>query len=1787
MSKEFYNYIAKRTIEFFDSYNIKRGEKFILKLDNTEEVKSYYQAMGELLNNNDARITYCQTDDEVFETDSFMTGSDKSVQLVIVPEIDITNAYLTRLRNTVSDSSDARAILIVCYNPIDSIAGGTENLKKEGMPFHKDLLIKDIEAKICQSGMYEGEQQVLYFDLKNKKDADVMDMYSISDYADVLSVLYKGHLDNEDFRNFGLFFDDEITTISFNDTTVMGKRIAENYNYYRQIDNSLKYGNIEDDLENIFDSKLIDRINENIKSNSDLRKWDDRISFNDVKKSIINKEKKGKPITLESTEVVVNGNSLRENIDFFVRSEKETAVGQRKRHILIFNASCAEKIEISVNVSDFLGNKTISFADKNDILEAKVSGKKIIIEFSHKDISINKVIVKCTDRSEKFEISYCVINFGRLWFDEIASYFLIKSKADKKSPKSLIINCDSEELIFNRHGAVADKVHLESDISILPNLNEQYSLSIDDNSFNDDGMANAVVLLNGYSLNVVFRAVSPINSSISGIKIEQQKLNAKQSFLYHGNNKLTFGTNEYNTREELRLNLLAEEYIVNSSCLSCTISDGQVKSNNINVSEKVETAYKNFISYFKLNDTLPSLAYYDERLSKLALKYISAVVSEFEKVEEDTSLKSEHGELLKIGTALYPSSEHIAFLPVHPIHVAYQLCLTAQGCGYEIREDILKKLSSDNLIPFIHDDKGKLFKVYEQTHSPNWTYYCPVEQKKYKGSRAFVPDLVCEKIQDFCGHFKYLFGGVGGNKLIINAVNMGDCKNLFEGIINYYKTQINNSSDFISIVVNVYEESKAYNVFEALSRKTALRSILNECGIKDNIKDCSESEFINIIMSNVKYYRKQISDSLYSYCHLAFIEMDQETKEEYSNKYEIRSGTMLNGLISGVTSMYYGDSNSYRTGYGSKFNLDKDANDYLMSLTEYYNSLMRVYGTNNPYNLKNVICTSIDENETDMINRTYVASNWVVFIDPKVDLNFFKNDKKDIMIIHYSDQHTTSSGYDAITVTRKTELYENILKEFLERNNLPSGDNNQIRKMIDMFNAVNGNWLLKLISSKSNFSKEKISIQSAIKLVFAFFKNDNIIWIPISLEEILRVSGSVGLSDKEGLFTAKNLGYENGVTSDDLLMFGIEVNNGKVFVNLYPLEVKIGYKDVNEIEKATAQIKRTRKILDENLVAFQTDNPLQTKVYRNFIAQLAVISADKLNLYKVWEHQDWERIVNSDIRGRLLNDDFVITDVMHENIGDGILISFKDGIHMREVSKQNNVTVVRFLRSDGNAYILKSVDDIYNDIQKMDMIKQYLSENFDMTYASSDTVNEHMEDYFDTDQPDTSSMAFDLSAIKPLLVLDVVSEHKSEINNLDDKSDSNDDSISNTISTDLAPANNQIEKNDNIIAEKSPDGMRILFGNDVNTGKPLYWYPNDTEKITHPNTGIIGTMGTGKTQFTKSLIMQLVKEQHNNPGDKSIGILIFDYKGDYNKNKKDFVKATNAKVYELYHLPFNPFSITVNENSKPMLPLHIANTFKDTLSKMFGLGVVQETALKDCIMQAYELKGIDKRERDTWNRTPPVLDTVFKLYEDSEAFKADSLYSALSELNGFEIFEPDADKTMSLYDLIDGVTVIDLSGYSASIQNFVVAITLDLFYSQMQTNGHSIIDGKLRQLSKFILVDEADNFLKIGLPSLRKILKEGREFGVGTILSTQFLKHFDTQDDDFAKYIYTWIVHNVADLSAKDVKNLFNFSSKQEADELCAEIKKLKKHHSFVKLGDSSAPNYIKDKAFFELLSEL
>ena len=238
---------------------------------------------------------------------------------------------------------------------------------------------------------------------------------------------------------------------------------------------------------------------------------------------------------------------------------------------------------------------------------------------------------------------------------------------------------------------------------------------------------------------------------------------------------------------------------------------------------------------------------------------------------------------------------------------------------------------------------------------------------------------------------------------------------------------------------------------------------------------------------------------------------------------QIETGISLGGILSGIPSSKYG--HKYRTGYGVKY----AENTSVVNFASLYNALMQVETSGNPYQSGTSISTQIDELAENKMDYIYKSSNWVVFVDPKVDLSFFKeqeDDDQELMIIHYSDQYTSASGYDDITVTQKSEQYEEIIQEQLKQKGVIASKPD-VHNIISLFNAINGGWMLRLISAKklagavdSNFSREKMSILSAVKLCMAYYSHKDIIWVPISLEEMLRVSGGAGYSQRDGLLSA-------------------------------------------------------------------------------------------------------------------------------------------------------------------------------------------------------------------------------------------------------------------------------------------------------------------------------------------------------------------------------------------------------------------------------------------------------------------------------------------------------------------------------------------------------------------------------------------------------------------------------------------------------------------------------------------
>ena len=367
-------------------------------------------------------------------------------------------------------------------------------------------------------------------------------------------------------------------------------------------------------------------------------------------------------------------------------------------------------------------------------------------------------------------------------------------------------------------------------------------------------------------------------------------------------------------------------------------------------------------------------------------------------------------------------------------------------------------------------------------------------------------------------------------------------------------------------------------------------------------------------------------------------------------------------------------------------------------------------------------------------------------------------------------------------------------------------------------------------------------------------------------------------------------------------------------------------------------------------------------------------------------------------------------------------------------------------------------------------------------------------------------------------------------------------------------------------------GVEIPVGSGTdwpNSGESVVFSPSNTE-LTQLNVGIVGDLGTGKTQKIKALVRDLSDSAESNRGQR-IKFLIFDYKGDY--VGPEFVQRTAARVVTPQNIPLNVLDPRGAEGINAELDR--ANFLIDVIRKIYGgIGPTQEynlrAAIGDCYSSCKSL-GI----------APTIYDVCDRYAKSLK--NPDSVLSILSNLTSYRLFERDQSRIQDFSDFFEGVTVIDLKSLGTWDQgkNMLVVMFLSLYYDYMLHVDKKPFIGQnpqLRAIDSFLLVDEADQIMRYEFPILRRILLQGREFGIGVILASQYLSHFRADKTNYLEPLLTWILHRVPNLSAKELAAI---GLTDAAPETAEKIKNLSSHHSFYK-SSIGQPCFMKNVTFFE-----
>lgn len=1630
MLNQFYNYLSNKLTTFFEKQSLKGGERFYLQFDEESQVVQFYKALNE---QDVAEVfTYQHEQGSPYNTFSLKIGDKKVVVAATINQV--TPDFLVTLRNKAGEQSGKwknTALLSICHETLDSIRGGSSDLQKEGMPFHTKSITKTLKREIEASDLSKAEKEVAIFHMRKKLEDNVLQP-ALSDFAEVLGLLSQGSIKVEDYPNLGLFYDEHLNQYK---PSQMRKRLEENHEFFEKVQHIHEYENLDQQLERTFDDKGVTRLKKDNWKDSDY-------SFvKDSNERLLIEDKK----SLEYFESV--NKKSEEGLDYWEKPFSETKAGQRKRHLIVFNPEQKGNVNFIFEFDEFLKKEYIHKKNKDNALS---SGKKLEVKLEHKigETTFHKVVYKHRNETKStYEFNVVIVECSPEFLKPIQTYYEVK-----ENEKRLVIHSGGSNILIGKDETHYEERNLEEQDELIDVSSEDDSVEISTESpaWTEDSLMFQIQV-NGVS--IPFKIKDQISKvpPVLGKQIWKMK-RERQGHVYYENGKLQSGTSEKYPRDEFKLYLEIEKKWIQEKMYFAEKSATGLKSVELTLPEKLRECYQNILEYYETENLLPSLAFLDDELLALSKSYLHAYNECIQSIEENSIITNIEKSIFKLGTI--EESNRIYLTPIHPLNVAYQLAVHRHLGGETVEQHILDRLRPNNLLPYLYGQDDTLYRPVVQHDASEWIIYEPLKQVTVGESNAYLGNVIKEKLQQFVEHFSYLFLIGAKSPLKINVINITNDKEVLKGLFDFVKRQVEKygPQKITPLRVALYGNVDRLSAFEEFSLYNDVDTIEKKLDISLDSKELDPTDMLRIVRENIHYYKLQDNEN-YDYAHISFYKMVSQDSHAKDNIEEMETGVSLNGLLSSVTSV--SGRNDYRTGFGMKNVLDKQ--DELIATVNLMNELagnLQNEGSN-PYRKRESIVTRTTSMKEETLDSLYDSSYWVTFIDPNVGLDFFQRSKRELLIIHYSDQYSSSAQYDAITVTDKSSQYRNVIKQYLDEEYVTANEE-QIDSAIRAFNAINGEWLLRIIGSKGQFSREKLSIISAIKYSLSFLDDDNVLWVPISLEEILRVAGVVGLTKSEGIFSAKNLDIK-GSTSDDLLLIGLEVKDvDEIYLHYYPVEVKVGLNQVSTIAKAKDQIATTRKLLDDQLQKEEEsgNNLFKNGFFRNFFVQMFLANAQKFVANGLWPEKDFG--VVDKVKANLLNDDYHIGYHFRPHIGNGMVLSFKNEATWRSARKEEGTLILELSEEDAYSGVVEEIESVKSRIHqgKTDINTSLLLTN---TYGKKPGI-------IDEDKAEGKNQ----------LEVSVTSEKEKADKKVEEDTSSKVPSIS-----------------ENGKLTKKLEDTRVLLGTVEGSTQKIYWEYGHRE-LANRHILISGKSGQGKTYFMQCLLMELAAND--------ISGIIFDYTGGFKKSKlepefKDFLGVNLKQILVARDkFPINPFKRNEKELDEDE---YIQEDFSDVAERMKSvfaaiykdLGIQQLNAIYQAIMRGLRKYG------DEMN-----LEMLRAELEEDTSGPAKTALSQLNPMIDKNPFDNSSEFNWGQFDNDKGkVIVIQLTGFASDVQKMITEFILwDLWYYKLQHGDQTI--------PLPVIMDEAQNLDHSDKSPSAKILTEGRKFGWSGWYATQFLK---------------------------------------------------------------------------------
>ncbi|MRX73053.1 DNA phosphorothioation-dependent restriction protein DptH [Bacillus lacus] len=1658
MSNQFYNYIASILKNFFKESGINNGDRYYLQLDSHSDVEALVDSLKNI--ESAKKFEYKHEMGEKYVT--FSIPFQERHLVVAHTSASVKPDFLVTLRNLVGEQTGEwkdTALLSIVSEQLDSIQGGSSDLQKEGMPLHPSSIFKNLKFEIEHSVLEKVDRIILMDNLEYLMKEQSFQQITIFEFEDIFSTLEKGSINDNEYYKYGIFKDPDLDSFKGKEQQARINENRELYDFVRKVHD---FGLGEDELEKRFTPQA--------KKGLMDEDWK-QLTFPKVHKYHQDylDTKKGVKVELEAIKIsdrLINWN----------RPLKETAAGNRKRHIIIFNPENKESINLQISFELNGGITSLSKEfltvpkefDGSSTIEVKKTNIFANIKTKHEEVSYLKLAYKHDKKSTLgAELSIAVLPIDPIYLDKYKSTYTVDPIL-----KTVGLQYEEEVLTFGQ-GMESKKLQIESQLqTVMFTQDQQVTVEPLPESFNDEDeliikaqFDNTVVLLK-------LKNELPESMPITGQRLWKLIRETSHDVKWiKENNRLILENREFYFHSEYKQYFEWENQWVEQGIKHAYFESDQLIEKDVVLKDELREAFSRFINYFKRTEGIPSLSAVSNELRDRSIAYIKAYLEEIKGFVTGTPAGKKGMDLFKLGTLHSPNM--VYFTPFHPLMVAYKLKVYNLLGHEEIDNSILNRLSPDALVPFLYNENERLYKPDYQQSAMEWLTFKPVNQVSVSDANQYLAKVVSDKISQFKDHFSYLFIESSMAPLQINIINIVNDKEVLKGIIHWMLKVIEREGiDYLKPVeVTLYNDQEIESAFDLYARTETVEKMEELFDIKLKKKDLDEEDVLRKIRQNLFFYKQLIGEE-YKYAHISFYKMKAQEKYAVQPMKDMTSGIALDGLYSSVPSMK--DQENYKSGFGTQaYSIDQE--NLLASTSYYVNELaanLRNSG-NDSYRKEEVIFSRTTTTDEENLEKIFKSSYWVTFVDPSIDLEYFNQYDGNLVVIHYSDQYSSSSRYDAITVTDKSQQYYAVIKEFLAQKNVEGTDEN-VLNTIKAFNTFNGEWLLRIIGSKGHYDREKLSIISAIKFSVSYFDHPNITWVPISLEEVLRVAGAVSLSKSDGIFTAKNLGVK-GSHSDDLLLIGLEQKGENISLHFYPVEVKIGFNKGTVLDKARKQVKQTKQLFVDTLTG-ETGETFTGKFYRNFFAQLLISNAQKLQQSDFWTEKGYA-LPESSLE-KLLKDDYTVSNRLSSYIGDGAILSFQKDAHHRSAAVDSEVLLLNLTESDGYEGLVRPIKELRKWIQEEE--NDFVKEDM-LSYSYKQSVSTEEQEI--SEQPEsTSEETVNYESADEHVAESYTEENNTENEPADEHSQSESEN---------PPADQNVEEaltgND---TSSDLEDTRILLGKAENSNRNIYWEFGN-KGLANRHLLISGKSGQGKTYFMQCLLLEKSK--------MGIPSIIIDYTEGFlpNQLEEEFVTTLGPKLKQkiVYSekLPINPFEKNVRDIGGIQLPesnTDIAERVKSVFASVYkSLGIQQQNAIYEAI-----LNGLERYDDKM---------SLVKLKEMLEEDGSNYSKTALSQIRPLIDRDPfSTENTVNWKDIVNSngeIYIIQLTGFPRDVQLMITEFILwDMW-------NYSVKHGSKNHPMP-VIMDEAQNLDHTEKSPSARILTEGRKFGWSGWYATQFLK---------------------------------------------------------------------------------